>query len=139
MGTPLLKAVERMPTGNGIAHMPRRALLHAHWPVIRWSRSAVGEIASAVWETSTADNSGDLNDQWVPVQLVRPGVLLVGAVMLVAPADVSGLARAMEASIAMSADERRWRTVRAARAARACFGLDVFRERTLRVYRELLP
>lgn len=76
--------------------------------------------------------------QWECVEIVRPGVLLIGAVLLVGIADPSGLARGIEAAITMRASERDWRTRRAAAAAQACFSLKSFTDKTLEVYRELL-
>ena len=113
--------------------------------VVAFNHGAVGEIAAAVWEAGGARRvatdrgaAGEWCDaKWGQVALVSPGVLLMGAVYLVAPGDVDGLAHAIEAALVLPVAERRWRTECAARAACARFGLRTFTEATLAVYEEV--
>ena len=113
--------------------------------VVAFNHGAVGEIAAAVWEAGGARRvatdrgaAGEWCDaKCGQVALVSPGVLLMGAVYLVAPGDVDGLAHAIEAALVLPVAERRWRTECAARAACARFGLRTFTEATLAVYEEV--
>jgi glycosyltransferase involved in cell wall biosynthesis len=113
--------------------------------VVVFHHGAAGEVASKIWEEGCRwqgdGGATDCYDEarcWGRVAAVRPGVLLMGAVFLVGPCDVKGLASAIEAAIAMPSAEYSWRTRRAAVAVRACFAMDTFTERTLAVYNELV-
>ncbi|KAL1527386.1 hypothetical protein AB1Y20_016054 [Prymnesium parvum] len=113
--------------------------LSAQRLVVAFHHGAVGEICAAVWESAAAAvkaGTDDLSIKWARVTAVHVGVLLMGAVFLVAPNDVVGLRCAIEAAIEMPQEERLWRTKLAADATQTCFALKTFTERTLSVYRE---
>ena len=72
-----------------------------------------------------------------PMRRVRPGVVLVGSVYLVAPLDVGALAAAIGDALRMENDEREERTERAQAAAKACYPAEAFAARVLETYREV--
>ena len=105
--------------------------------VVACSHGGAAEIASALWLHSAAARpppAGADEPDLSVARLLSTGVLLLGSVLLVAPGDVRGLARAIDCALAMPADERERRTAAARAAARAAFSLDAFVEGTLAVY-----
>lgn len=96
--------------------------------VVAFLHGAVGELAAKLWRHGSG---------WPqPVELQQPGVLLLGSVFLVAPGDVTGLARAIGAALDMPRAERHRRVQVARKAVSECLSLDAFAEQTLRVYAE---
>lgn len=104
--------------------------------VVAFHHGAAGELASALWERSNEANP-DWPTERRALTLLQPGVLLLGAVFLVAPGDVDGLSRAFAAAVTMPAAEREWRVAAAQKAVSVRFGLDAFVGRTLAVYGEI--
>ena len=95
--------------------------------VVTYHQGAAGEVAAALWRHAGGG----------PMRRVRPGVVLVGSVYLVAPLDVGALAAAIGDALRMENDEREERTGRAQAAAKACFPAEAFAARVLETYREV--
>ena len=95
--------------------------------VVTYHHGAAGEVAAALWRHAGGG----------PMRRVRPGVLLVGSVFLVAPLDVGALAAAIGDALGMENEEREERTERAQAAVKACFPAEAFAARVLETYREV--
>ena len=95
--------------------------------VVAYHHGAAGEVAAALWRHAGGG----------PMRRVRPGVVLVGSVFLVAPLDVGALAAAIGDALRMENEEREERTGRAQAAAKACFPAEAFAARVLETYREV--
>ena len=95
--------------------------------VVAYHHGAAGEVAAALWRHAGGG----------PMRRVRPGVVLVGSVYLVAPLDVGALAAAIGDALRMENDEREERTERAQAAAKACYPAEAFAARVLETYREV--
>ena len=95
--------------------------------VVAYHHGAAGEVAAALWRHAGGG----------PMRRVRPGVVLVGSVYLVAPLDVGALAAAIGDALRMENGEREERTGRAQAAAKACYPAEAFAAAVLETYREV--
>ena len=95
--------------------------------VVAFHHGAAGEVAAALWRHAGGG----------PMRRVRPGVVLVGSVYLVAPLDVGALAAAIGDALRMENGEREERTGRAQAAAKACYPAEAFAAAVLETYREV--
>ena len=95
--------------------------------VVTFHHGAAGELAAALWEHAACRDAA---------VLLSPGVLLLGAVLLVAPGDTRGLAAAIGAALDMPATERRRRTRAAQAAVLTQMSLQAFVEGTFAVCAE---
>jgi len=102
--------------------------------VVAYHHGAAGELAALLWAHGAEGGGGA---DVFPAVVLSPGVLLLGAVLLVAPCDTRGLACAIAAALDIPAAERQRRTRAAQAAVRARLGLRAFAARTFEVYAEL--
>ena len=115
--------------------------------VVACHHGAAGELAALLWEHQQAipgaagapDAAGGPESARDAAALVAPGVLLLGAVLLVAPGDTRGLAAALGVALDMPPEERRRRTRAAQAAVRARLSLTAFVDGTFAVYAEVGP
>ena len=110
--------------------------------VVAFLHGATGELAAALWDRESREDARSQSpgaDAALPpaVELLQPGVLLMGSVFLVAPGDVTGLAAGIRAALDMPRCERQRRVLAAQRAVHTRLGLGTFAERTLGVYASL--